>query len=201
MEILIRVKKFFDYSQNNSGGGFDMDDAKGICETVIIEAENAEDADRRAEEIGLYFNGCASGVDCPCCGNRWSAQNTSWRNEEGDPVPSIYGTPVWGTSASMYRSRAFIHYLDGRVEEVRFAEGKSWQGFDWEDEAPEKWKDLFDKLQGEREGASSRSLTIMKLRKMMRLAKDQADKPEGKTALRMAQHLAKQNNIDLESWA
>lgn len=87
MEILIRVKKFFDYSQNNSGGGFDMDDAKGICETVIVEAENAEDADRHAEEIGLYFNGCASGLNCSCCGDRWRAKAGRWSGYQKRPSP------------------------------------------------------------------------------------------------------------------
>lgn len=57
---------YFTYHQNNSGGAY-----KGSAEYVIIEADNAEEANCIAEENGLYFNGCATGQDCPCCGDRW----------------------------------------------------------------------------------------------------------------------------------
>ena len=78
--------KFYTFSQNNSGGFF-----TGPAEYVIIEAQDAQDANRRAEEAGLYFNGCESGSDCPCCGDRWSEQ---WSDDYGDAEPMIYGKPV-----------------------------------------------------------------------------------------------------------
>lgn len=39
---------------------------------VFVEAIAVEEANRRAEDIGIYFNGCDKGLDCNCCGDRWS---------------------------------------------------------------------------------------------------------------------------------
>lgn len=71
---------FFTFWQNNSGGYF-LEPA----EYVIIEAPNAEAANARAIEAGLYFKGVEAGIDCECCGDRWSEQF-----DEGHEVPSIY---------------------------------------------------------------------------------------------------------------
>ena len=60
---------FFHFSQNNSGGSFDINDR--VTVSVYIEALNADDANDRAERIGIYFNGCSTGQDCSCCGDRW----------------------------------------------------------------------------------------------------------------------------------
>lgn len=102
---------FYEYRQNNSGGGFDYDEADGISVHVIVEADSAEAANARAKEIGLYFDGEG---DCPCCGDRWYE---AWN---GDDVPSIYGTPLekhefhygrWMTDGY----EVFTHYADGRI--------------------------------------------------------------------------------------
>jgi hypothetical protein len=101
---------FYTFNQNNSGGSFDHDPNAGIGYCVCVEAANETDANQRAEQIGLYFNGCDSGMDCDCCGDRWYEQ---WR-EEGDETPTLYGKPLtggWGLPS-------YIHYLDGRVEMV-----------------------------------------------------------------------------------
>lgn len=77
---------WFNYRQNNSGGFF--------CEPAVnvhIEADSAKEANRIAEENGLYFNGVDSHQDCECCGDRWHEQ---WDDEDGDKVPSSYGTPL-----------------------------------------------------------------------------------------------------------
>ena len=108
--------KFYTFIQNNSGGSFDVNDS--VCEYVIIEAVSAEDANMRAENIGIYFNGCEDGYDCDCCGDRWIAQYS----DDGNDIPSIYDTPVANTYTSWYRSGCIIHYLDGRVEKVTFEE-------------------------------------------------------------------------------
>lgn len=62
--------KFFAFQQNNSGGSFDVDDK--ICHILYIEAHNYEEARKKAMDMGVYFNGCDIGLDCPCCGDRWS---------------------------------------------------------------------------------------------------------------------------------
>lgn len=111
---------FFTYSQNNSGGTFDIDHSSGITVYVIVEADSASDADRRAERIGLYFDGAG---DCSCCGDRWSEQ---W-SQDGDALPSVYGTPVWEISPSDYivsRSggdgapHIYVHFKDGTISGV-----------------------------------------------------------------------------------
>ncbi len=78
--------KFFHFDQNNSFGNF-----KGPAKHVVVEAENATDANVRAEELGLYFDGVHTGSDCPCCGDRWYRL---WVSEEGDDVPKVYGAAV-----------------------------------------------------------------------------------------------------------
>lgn len=64
------MNNFYHYDQNNSGGSFYID--KDVCENVYIEANNANDANEIAQEKGIYFDGCAEGRDCNCCGDRWS---------------------------------------------------------------------------------------------------------------------------------
>lgn len=61
------------FDQNNSGGDFDVDDK--VCHRLFIEAESFDDAVEKAEELGCYWDGVAAGIDCPCCGDRWSLWN------------------------------------------------------------------------------------------------------------------------------
>lgn len=60
---------FFEFNQNNSFGRFDVDDK--VCNKLIIEAKNEEEAIMIAEDLGCYWNGVDEGIDCPCCGDRW----------------------------------------------------------------------------------------------------------------------------------
>lgn len=102
---------FYLYDQNNSGGGFDVND--DVTYNVIIEADSADEADRKAEDVGIYFDGTDDGgPDCPCCGDRWSR---AWSNE-GDERPEIYGKPVeehdeyWAKDDEPW---AYVYYKDG----------------------------------------------------------------------------------------
>ena len=70
--------KFFKFYQNNSGGSFVVD--KKLCRTIIIEAKDDSEANSIAEDLGIYFNGVNSGIDCDCCGDRWYECN------EGDQI-------------------------------------------------------------------------------------------------------------------
>ena len=65
--------KWFEFNQNNSGGSFDVDDK--VCHRLFIEAESFDDAVKKAEELGCYWDGVDDGIDCPCCGDRWSKWN------------------------------------------------------------------------------------------------------------------------------
>lgn len=77
---------FYTFLQNNSGGFF-----KDPAEVVIIEADSADEANKIAEEHGIYFDGCDAEIDCPCCGDRW------YRVDEYDAeeFPSHYGRNVY----------------------------------------------------------------------------------------------------------
>jgi hypothetical protein len=115
---------FYEYNQNNSGGGFDFDGGAGISHYVLIEANSPKQANALAEAIGLYFNGCEDGRDCDCCGDRWYPQSSY---AEGKDKPSIYGhevgadKPYKNTLWMKDQPEAFIHYLDGRVVPVEGA--------------------------------------------------------------------------------
>lgn len=69
---------FFEFSQNNSGGSFVVNDR--VCHRLYIEAEDYNEARDKAEELGCYWDGVANGIDCPCCGDRWS-------DYEEEPIP------------------------------------------------------------------------------------------------------------------
>lgn len=60
---------FYEFSQNNTGGSFDVDNF--VCHRLFIEAESAKKANKKAKELGVYFNGCEKNLDCNCCGDRW----------------------------------------------------------------------------------------------------------------------------------
>ena len=110
--------KFFTYCQNNSGGKFNTSEKEGIGPFVIIEALDARHANSRAEEIGLYFDGCRVGTDCPCCGDRWYEADES----DGHNVAMIYGEPVESVEKSWYKEYVYIHSLDKTFKKIELLE-------------------------------------------------------------------------------
>ena len=103
--------KWYTFTQNNSGGSFEHFAEDGIGYAVIIEAVDADHANARAKRIGLYFNGCASGRDCSCCGDRWHEAS----GYDAEDTPQLYGkslAPIedgeqpminWGIPSYMHR--------------------------------------------------------------------------------------------------
>lgn len=71
---------WFTYSQNNSGGAF-----SGPA-FVIVEALSAAEAEARAIEHNVYFDGVAQAGDCECCGDRWYRAY----DEDATDEPRIY---------------------------------------------------------------------------------------------------------------
>jgi hypothetical protein len=67
------LQKFYEFTQNNTGGSFVTDFQ--VCHRLLIEANSAEEANIKAESMGVYFNGVDEGYDCPCCGDRWYGGN------------------------------------------------------------------------------------------------------------------------------
>lgn len=118
--------KWFEFSQNNTGGSFDVDD--NVCHRLFIEAVDEETASSIAETKGVYFDGVDEGRDCPCCGDRWS----SYYNEVKFPVD--YGSGKVFNTVEEYAQYladdygwttpdARIFYQDGSVKEI-FKKGK-----------------------------------------------------------------------------
>jgi len=98
--------KWFQYTQNNSGGHMTVN--KYVSDYVLIQAPSATLADDHAVKIGIYFNGVEYGGDCECCGDRWG---TAWK--KGDSEPLIYGQPL-----SNYSEEVVRIYPYGSVEPV-----------------------------------------------------------------------------------
>lgn len=73
---------WWEYRQNSSGGFFDPEGGH----KTIIWANAAIEADRIAHDHGIYFDGCNSGRDCLCCGDRWSE---SWGDEPDYPDSTV----------------------------------------------------------------------------------------------------------------
>lgn len=66
---MMSKEKVYLFNQNNIGGGFVINDK--LCPRVYITAINAKEANKKAKEIGIYFDGVVYGIDYPCCGDRW----------------------------------------------------------------------------------------------------------------------------------
>lgn len=100
--------KFYEFRQNNSGGSFDIDDARGIGPRVWIEALSAVDADQRAQAVGIYFGGVEGGMDCECCGDRWYP---AW--DEGYECPRLSPEYDFGWHDTVY-----VHRMDGTIDRI-----------------------------------------------------------------------------------
>lgn len=116
------MSKFYTFRQNNSYGSFEFSEDYGHTVVVIIEAENAAEANRLAIMKELYFDGCLTGIDCSCCGDRWYPVD----EKDGKDEPMIYGekvaeyTPLfgrpWSELVGFQKGEIAIHYKDGRIE-------------------------------------------------------------------------------------
>ena len=65
----METKKFYKFTQNNSGGEFVVNEFLNVY--VFVEADSADEANERAMKFGVYFNGVERGIDCECYGDRW----------------------------------------------------------------------------------------------------------------------------------
>jgi len=109
--------KIYQFTQNNSGGCFDTDDK--VCHRVLIEALNEGHACDIAENMGIYFDGCDTGHDCPCCGDRW------YRPWDSIEFPYIYGHFKETEAQAMVEKYNCISAMvekpkNGRVIEISF---------------------------------------------------------------------------------
>lgn len=92
---------FYEWDQNNSGGSFVVDDK--LCHIVIIEADTLDEAEQKAFDMGVYYNGCSDGIDCDCCGDRWD------QPYEEVKLPADYSENTYGEGKNFLK-------VTGRVE-------------------------------------------------------------------------------------
>ena len=78
--------QWYQYIQNNSGGSF-----RGPAHLVFIEANSASESDGIAQEHRIYFDGCDTGMDCECCGDRWGTADHPYYSVDSDK--SLYLVP------------------------------------------------------------------------------------------------------------
>lgn len=116
--------KWYEFSQNNSGGSFAVDDK--LCHRVFIEAETIKDAIDKAKDIGIYFNGVELELDCPCCGDRWyqprshidiETLNESYTKTDLNTIED-YAKYLANNFGGWTSPEARLFYSNGRVLEV-----------------------------------------------------------------------------------
>jgi hypothetical protein len=103
---------FYQYNQNNSGGSFTINEAKGIGPVVWIEANSGWEADKIAESKGIYFDGVEQGWDCDCCGDRWIRNSSAW-NGAKSTVEIDYSYNFWE------HDTVYVHRMDGTIESIK----------------------------------------------------------------------------------
>ena len=90
----MQIKEMYVYWQNNSGGYF-KEIRKTYKDNMLIlpvkragigtkEHYNLAVEDKEIVPKEIYFDGVENGIDCPCCGDRWS------RFDEWDTPEKIY---------------------------------------------------------------------------------------------------------------
>lgn len=99
---------WYRFDQNNSGGSFVENDM--VCHNVLIQAANADAANAKAIEVGIYFNGCSDGRDCDCCGDRW--HETNYPLSIGDRSPPQYALEEY-SKWSWTDPVAILYYANG----------------------------------------------------------------------------------------
>ena len=82
----------YSFRQNNSGGVF-LEPAQSI---IVVAAKSEDHALEIAKKAGLYLNGVSRGIDCECCGDRWSNYASEFDSVEDAKAyaeKSCYGQP------------------------------------------------------------------------------------------------------------
>jgi|ERR1700747_1051362 len=113
-ELATTGNKFYTFDQNNSGGSFEFSDV--FAHFMIIEAASADEANEIAEGLGIYFNGCETGEDCSCCGDRWHQAS----EYDADETPLICNKPPEDYSCLWTPKKKVIcrvFYKNGLVKE------------------------------------------------------------------------------------
>lgn len=98
------MTKFFHFSQNNSGGRFDVDDV--VDEGgVVFEAKDVKEANKRARKAGVFKRWF-----CECCGPRFTE---AWESEKGFDSAEEAVASHWSDSPMV------VHFKDGSTKRMQ----------------------------------------------------------------------------------
>lgn len=86
---------FWVYTQGMIHGHYVVDQQRGLSTTVFVQAMTPPEADQRLVAAGGYFRGVEAGVDCSCCGDRWSPAGSE--RPMSVMLPEIYGFAIDGS--------------------------------------------------------------------------------------------------------
>lgn len=112
---------FYSFRQNNTKGVFQFkEDAFSVF--TLIEADTRKDAVQKAETLGIYFDGRDKGLDCICCGDRWSKPSELDTNTFPEICRQDVSKGVYTCDTKQWKNNehpeGFIHYANGKIVQV-----------------------------------------------------------------------------------
>ena len=106
---------YYTFHQNNIGGGFIQN--TGVGAYLIIESQNAEEAQRKARAIACEFGAAGFGAD-----RRWDYFYIT--EDEATMQPEIHGLPPEEYLIGKFRRNetAVVHHYCGKVRSIEAKE-------------------------------------------------------------------------------
>ncbi len=125
---------YYEFSQNNSGGQWD----ETLPKCLYVKADNEKKALLKAFKLGVYFDGVSLGIDCDCCGDRWTTPDkmafpytyNSFPKKEAEEIAKKYKGTVtkkknhWGNYGVIFDDlKSYLAYST--------RDGKKYMGIDY----------------------------------------------------------------------
>lgn len=99
---------YYMWSQNDTGGSFITNG--DLSSFVVIEAETLAQAEEKALNLGIYYDGVEDGHDCSCCGDRWYGCDLV-ELEDGDTIEDYLQRNE--DKYSWHGTMTILHLADG----------------------------------------------------------------------------------------
>lgn len=109
------------FRQNNSWWHLTINDT--ICQLMIIEANNKDEALDIAESLWIYFDWVNCGIDCECCWDRWDEypDEISFPYQwDKDNVFNTVEEYVEHLNNNYSKNTTRVFYLDGTIKSFNF---------------------------------------------------------------------------------
>ena len=108
---------FYQFNQNYIGRIYMRDERLGIGPLIIVEGDTVDAINKKAEQVGIYFDGRKKGIDP--LDNRWYRM---MRNKDGYDEPHVYDVHIDKIPSAEWvgYDDVFIHYADGTMKRIIF---------------------------------------------------------------------------------